>query len=109
MNRNRKAKEVYYDTTGDMVKSTLGLNLNNYIKSPVEGKTLTKRFRLVDIQRHEQRGVTFWFEDNTGRRYPMGDGYFKEYLQKHPIDFGEQTTGFYKYGHVYSIGFIEGE
>ena len=102
---SRLAKEVYYDTKGDMVKDIYGKSPKTLIKSQVDGKTITKPFVLVDITRNSQNGCTLWFQDQIGRRYPMGDALFAKYLQRHPVKFGEQTIEFYKQGHTYSIGF----
>ena len=96
---------VYYDTTGDMIKSTLGVQKTKLVRSDVGGKTLTKQLTLIDIEPCASKGVTFWFEDKVGRRYPMTDSVFAEYIKSHPIFLGEKTFEFLKQGHVYSIGF----
>ena len=41
---------VYYDTTGDMIKSTLGVQKTKLVRSDVCGKTLTKQLTLIDTE-----------------------------------------------------------
>ena len=100
---------VYYDAIGNMIKSTLGVQKTKLVRSDVGGKTLTKQLTLIDVEPCASKGVTFWFEDNVGRRYPMTDSVFAEYIKSHPICFGEKAFNFLKQGHVYSIGFKEDE
>ena len=104
----KKAENVYFDTNSTMIKSTLGLDLKNYVKQYVKGKTLTRRMWLVDIERNSQRGNTYWFEDETGVRYPMSDTVFIDYIKQHPKKFGMKVFEFLQQGHVYSINFIGG-
>ena len=103
-----KAKVVYYDKDGDMVKSTLYKNKDKLIKSEIApNTTITKKLKLIGLG-WLNSGVTFWFADETGRRYPMSDNVLIDYLDDNPIDFGERTFEFLQQGHVYSIGFVEG-
>lgn len=99
---------IYYNTTGDMIKSTLGVPKSRLVKFNVRDKTQVEQLTLIRIEPCSSKGVTFWFEDKIGRRYPMTDSVFAEYIKSHPIDFGEKTLEFLKQGHVYSIGFKRG-
>lgn len=104
----KKAENVYFDTNSTMLKSTLGVDVQNYVKKYVKGKALTRKMRLVDVERNSCRGNTYWFEDETGVRYPMSDTVFINYIKKHPKKFGIKEFEFLQQGHVYSINFIGG-
>ena len=105
-----KAKTVYYDKNGDMVKNTnaAGVRKSNLIKSEIEQGTVVRKkgIKLVDLG-WLNCGLTFWFMDENGRRYPMTDSVFLKYIKDNPVDFGDMNIEFLQRGSVYSIGFVE--
>ena len=103
-----KAKTVYYDKNGNMVKSTRYKNKNELIKSDIAPNTvlLKKGMKLVGIT-YLNHGVTIWFKDANGRFYPMTDSVFSDYIENHPIEFGDMNIEFLQRGDTYSIGFVE--
>lgn len=107
-----RAKTVYYDKNGNMIKNTngYGINKNSLIKSEIKpGAVVHKRgMKLVDLG-WLNSGLTFWFADENGRRYPMTDSVFMNYLEDNPIEFGDVDIQFLQRGSVYSIGFVKGE
>lgn len=107
-----RAKTVYYDNDGNMIKNTngYGINKNNLIKSEIkQGDVVHKKgMKLVGLG-WLNSGLTFWFADENGRQYPMTDSVFMNYLEDNPIEFGDMDIEFLQRGSVYSIGFVEGE
>lgn len=105
-----RAKTVYYDKNGNMIKNTngYGINKNSLIKSEIKpGAVVHKRgMKLVDLG-WLNSGLTFWFEDDSGRRYPMTDSVFLNYIKENPIEFGDMDIEFLQRGSVYSIGFVK--
>ena len=110
MHGMNKAKTIYYDKNGNMVKNTNYKDKNKLIKSEIEPGTVVRKkgLKLVNIS-WLNTGVTLWFEDANGRLYPMTDSVFLEYIKSNPIDFGDKDIEFLQRGSVYSIGFVEGD
>lgn len=102
-----KAKYVYYDKSGNMVKSTRDKNVSSLIKSDIQpDTTVTKRLKAVGLG-WLNNGWALWLADDTGRKYPMSSSVLHSYLKNHDIDFGERTFEFLQRGDTYSIGFVE--
>lgn len=110
MHGMNKAKKVFYDDKGNMVKNTNYKDKSKLIISEIKPGTVVHKngLKLVDIN-WLNFGVTLWFEDINGRRYPMTDSVFLEYIKSNPIDFGDKDIEFLQRGSVYSIGFVEGD
>ncbi len=100
----RKSKEVYYDEDLNMVRQVgaRDLKYHNYTRvfDPGECEQMT----LVNVK-WQNSGVCFVFKDSENHTYYMSDILFKEYLMKHPIDFGEVEWDIFKQGTVYSLHF----
>lgn len=105
-----KAKTVYYDKHGNMIKNTNYKDKSKLIKSEIEPGSIVRKkgMKLVDLT-WINSGLTFWFADENGRRYPMTDSVFMNYLEDNPIEFGDMDIQFLQRGSVYSIGFVKGE
>lgn len=105
-----KAKVIYYEKDGNMVKNTRYRNKENLVKVELEPDTVVhkKSLKLVRIS-WLNSGVTLWFEDENGKIYPMTDMVLFDYLEKNPIDFGERDIEFFQQGCVYSIGLVDKE
>ena len=105
-----KAKVVYYDKDGNMVKSTRYKNKRDLVKVKVEPNTIVhkKSLKLVKIS-WLNHGITLWFEDENGKIYPMTDMILYDYLEKNSIDLGERDIEFFQQGYVYSIGLVDKE
>lgn len=103
-----KAKTVYYDKKGNMIKSTRYVNKDSLIKFNVEqgGIVHKKNMKLMNVT-WQNSGVTFWFKDDADKYYPMTDTVFNEYLKDNPISFGDVDIEFLQQGYVYSIGFAK--
>ena len=105
-----RAKTVYYDKNGNMIKNTNYKDKSKLIKSEIEPGSIVhkKGMKLVSLS-WLNSGLTFWFADENGRRYPMTDSVFMNYLEDNPIEFGDMDIQFLQRGSVYSIGFVKGE
>lgn len=105
-----KAKTIYYNKRGNMVKTTKYENKKELIKSDIAPGTVIRKkgMKLVDIT-PLTNGVTFWFLDENERYYPMSDTVFRSYISNSPIEFGDMNIEFLQRGDVYSIGFVKGE
>lgn len=103
-----RAKTVYYDKNGDMIKNTNYKDKSKLIKSEIEPGSIVRKkgMKLVDLG-WLNSGLTFWFADENGRQYPMTDSVFMNYLEDNPIEFGDMDIEFLQRGSVYSIGFVE--
>ena len=103
-----RAKTVYYDKNGNMIKNTNYKDKSKLIKSEIEPGSIVRKkgMKLVDLG-WLNSGLTFWFADENGRQYPMTDSVFMNYLEDNPIEFGDIDIEFLQRGSVYSIGFVE--
>lgn len=103
-----RAKTVYYDKNGNMIKNTNYKDKSKLIKSEIEPGSIVRKkgMKLVDLG-WLNSGLTFWFADENGRQYPMTDSVFMNYLEDNPIEFGDMDIEFLQRGSVYSIGFVE--
>lgn len=103
-----RAKTVYYDKNGNMIKNTNYKDKSKLIKSEIEPGSIVRKkdIKLVDLG-WLNSGLTFWFADENGRQYPMTDSVFMNYLEDNPIEFGDMDIEFLQRGSVYSIGFVE--
>lgn len=103
-----KAKTVYYDKNGNMVKNLRYENKKELTKTDIAKDTVVSKsgMRLISIT-PLRSGVTFWFEDADKKLYPMTDTVFNHYIKDNPIDFGDMNIEFLKKGEVYSIGFVK--
>jgi len=108
MHGMNRAKTVYYDGKGNMIKNTNYKDKSKLIKSEIEPGSIVRKkgMKLVGLT-WLNSGLTFWFADENGRRYPMTDSVFMNYLKDNPIEFGDMDIEFLQRGSVYSIGFIE--
>lgn len=108
MHGMNRAKTVYYDGKGNMIKNTNYKDKSKLIKSEIEPGSIVRKkgMKLVNLT-WLNSGLTFWFADENGRRYPMTDSVFMNYLEDNPIEFGDMDIQFLQRGSVYSIGFVE--
>lgn len=108
MHGMNRAKTVYYDVKGNMIKNTNYKDKSKLIKSEIEPGSIVRKkgMKLVDLS-WLNSGLTFWFADENGRRYPMTDSVFMNYLEDNPIEFGDMDIQFLQRGSVYSIGFVD--
>lgn len=93
-----KAKEVYLDKDGNMIKEAgwrdIKRHPEKYTEVSVDLMPQKLSLTLVGLG-WQNSGVTFWFKGDDGREYPIPVGEFDiEYL---------------KQGTVHSIGFKDGE
>lgn len=110
MHGMNRAKTVYYDGKGNMIKNTNYKDKSKLIKSEIEPGSIVRKkgMKLVSLS-WLNSGLTFWFADENGRLYPMTDSVFMNYLKDNPIEFGDMDIEFLQRGSVYSIGFVKGE
>lgn len=104
-----KAKKIYLDANGDMVKSVSKWDIEHfpdkYKRFDVESVVDRKKLRLVGLS-YLNSGVTLWVEDEDGRDYPVTDSVFNKYLHEHPLDMGLVDFEYLQQGSTYSIGFV---
>lgn len=107
-----KAKEVYLDKDGNMIKKAWYGDVNKhpeeYTEVNVSLMPQKLKLRLCGLG-WQNSGITFWFKGDDGREYPMSWGIMSDYLQTHSIPVGEFDIEYLKQGTVYSIGFKDGE
>ena len=103
-----KAKEVYLDENGNMIKKVWCGNVNRHPEkyTEVNVSLMPQKLKLTLVGLEWQNsGLTFWFKGDDGREYPMSWGVMSDYLQTHSIPVGEFDIEYLKQGTVHSIGF----
>lgn len=107
-----KAKEVYLDKNGNMIKKAwcgdIKRHPEKYTEVSVDLMPQKLSLTLVGLG-WQNSGLTFWFKGDDGREYPMSWGVMSDYLQTHSIPVGEFDIEYLKQGTVHSIGFKDGE